>query len=111
MNATISHGGCNGDTQPPTVHVTSLALVRRAGTAPVPSGNGNPRGHMSLEDYCLQSWPLDTKAPLYFKLEEGRLRLEVRKKNFTQRAMRHSHRLPREARVDPSLEVLQAKPG
>jgi len=75
-------GDVTGTHNPPQFTSPALALVRRAGTAPVPSGNGNTRGHVSLEDDCLQSWPLDTKAPLYFKLEEGRFRLEVRKKIF-----------------------------
>lgn len=109
MNATISHGGCNGDTQPPTVHVTCPGTGQEGWHSP--SALRQWQHKVSLEDNCLQSWPLDTKAPLYFKLGEGRFRLEVRKKIFTQRAMRHSHRLPKEARVDPSLEVLQAKPG
>jgi len=41
-----------------------------------------------------------------FKRKEGRFRLEVRK-FFTQRVVRHWHRLPREAVDAPSLEMLK----
>jgi len=44
-----------------------------------------------------------------FNLKEGRFRLDVRGKFFTQRAVRHQHRLPRGAVDAPSLEVLKAR--
>jgi len=43
------------------------------------------------------------------KLKEGRLRLDIRKKFFTMRVVKHQNRLPREAMDAPSLEVFQAR--
>lgn len=51
-----------GRTTHPKLVSPALALVGRAGAAPMPSGNGNPRGHVSLEDNCLQPRPLDTES-------------------------------------------------
>ena len=44
-----------------------------------------------------------------FKLEEGRFRVDIRKKFFTVRVVRHWNRLSSEAVDAPSLEALKAR--
>jgi len=43
------------------------------------------------------------------KLKEGRIRLNIRKKFFTMRVVKHWNRLPRETVAAPSQAVLKAR--
>ena len=44
-----------------------------------------------------------------FQLRQGRFRLDIRRKFFTQRVVKHRNRLPKEAVDAPSLEAFKAR--
>jgi len=45
------------------------------------------------------------------KLHHGQFRLDIRKNSFTERVVKHWHRLPREVAESPSLEIFQKRVG
>ena len=61
------------------------------------------------EDWLLTQSDNNRTRESVYKLEEGRFRLDVRKKFLTQKMVWHWHRLPREAMDAPSLDVFKSR--
>ncbi|GAB0183243.1 triadin [Grus japonensis] len=65
--------------------------------------------YMKAGEGLFTSTCIDRTRSNGLKNEEGRFRLDIRKKFFTVRVVRHWNRLPREAVAAPSLEVFKAR--
>jgi len=76
---------------------------KRYGSLPVPEGAYKKAGEGLFTRACS-----DRTKGNGFKLKEGIFTLDITKKFFTMRGLRHWHRLPREAVAAPSLAVFKA---
>jgi len=78
-------------------------LVRPQSSLPTPEGAYEKAGEGIFARACS-----DRTRGNGFKLKEGRVRLDIRKKFFTMMAVRHWNRLPRKAVDATSLELFNA---
>ena len=81
------------------------ALRRPHSSLPVPEGGLQ---EMWGGTFCIRACSDRTRGN-GFEMEEGRFRLDIRKKFFTLRVVRHWNRLPSEAMDAPSLEAFKAR--
>ena len=65
------------------------------------------RAHKQKGDQLLTQYDSDRTKTTGFKLKKGRLGLDIRRKFFSQRMVRHWNGLPREAVDAPSLEAFK----
>ncbi|PKU32938.1 hypothetical protein llap_16759 [Limosa lapponica baueri] len=97
-------------------HLSCEDRLKQLGWFSLEKAPGRPYCALSVSEGDLQGrWGLfirqcsDRMRSNGFKLEEGRFRLDIKKKLFPVRVVRHWNRLPREAVAAPSLKVFEAR--